>query len=128
MSHSSGIVVSDAMSLGLSSNPRESMDVCKCIEPSRHGSTLKSRRATSPLGRLVELEERGEHPYLLQGVLPQIGVEKSQIVLSPVLCSKLWLTPGVTYPFAMMNFRGLNLAFAYEVATTPEVRSQIRIT
>ncbi|GFY24129.1 uncharacterized protein TNCV_1011821 [Trichonephila clavipes] len=46
------------------------MDVCKCIVPSRHGSTLNSRRAASPLGRLVEEEERcvdSDHP---QGVLP----------------------------------------------------------
>ncbi|GFW90463.1 uncharacterized protein TNCV_76971 [Trichonephila clavipes] len=45
------------------------MDVCKCIVPSRHGGTLNSRRAASPLVRLVEREERWEaldHP---QGVL-----------------------------------------------------------
>ncbi|GFW97097.1 adipocyte plasma membrane-associated protein [Trichonephila clavipes] len=33
------------------------MDVCKCIVPSRHGGTLNSCRATSPLVRLVEGEE-----------------------------------------------------------------------
>ncbi|GFW46932.1 hypothetical protein TNCV_2982881 [Trichonephila clavipes] len=29
------------------------MDVCKCIVPSRHGDTLNSRRAASPLVRLI---------------------------------------------------------------------------
>ncbi|GFV56301.1 uncharacterized protein TNCV_1312001 [Trichonephila clavipes] len=55
-----------AVPLGLGSNPGEDMDVCKCIVPSRHGGTLNSRRATSPLVRLVE--GAPDHP---QGVLPQ---------------------------------------------------------
>ncbi|GFV97846.1 uncharacterized protein TNCV_2021611 [Trichonephila clavipes] len=45
-----------AVPLGLGSNPGEDMDVCKCIVPSRHGGTLNSRRAVSPLVRLVEGE------------------------------------------------------------------------
>ncbi|GFT89274.1 transposable element Tcb1 transposase [Trichonephila clavipes] len=36
------------------------MDVCKCIVPSRHGGTLSSRRAASPLVRLVAGDERRE--------------------------------------------------------------------
>ncbi|GFU05851.1 uncharacterized protein TNCV_3394461 [Trichonephila clavipes] len=44
--------------LGLDSNPGEDMNVCKCVVPSRHGGTLNSRRATSPLVRLEEGEER----------------------------------------------------------------------
>ncbi|GFS53332.1 cullin-4A [Trichonephila clavipes] len=44
------------------------MDVCKCILPSRHGGTLNSRRATSPLVRLEE--ERWEAPDHPEGVLP----------------------------------------------------------
>ncbi|GFV41074.1 hypothetical protein TNCV_2666651 [Trichonephila clavipes] len=32
------------------------MDVCKCIEPQRHGGTLYSRRATSLLVKLVDGE------------------------------------------------------------------------
>ncbi|GFV63966.1 hypothetical protein TNCV_385411 [Trichonephila clavipes] len=32
---------------GLGSNPAEDMDVGKCIVPSQHGSTLKSRQAIS---------------------------------------------------------------------------------
>ncbi|GFV83757.1 putative transposase [Trichonephila clavipes] len=46
------------------------MNVCKCIVPLRHGGTLNSRRATSPLVRLVDREERWEAPDP-QGVLPQ---------------------------------------------------------
>ncbi|GFS77292.1 hypothetical protein TNCV_3758761 [Trichonephila clavipes] len=38
------------------------MDVCKCIVPSGHGGTLNSRRATSPLVRLVAGDERWEDP------------------------------------------------------------------
>ncbi|GFW47681.1 hypothetical protein TNCV_2828731 [Trichonephila clavipes] len=47
-----------AVPLGLGSNPVEGMDVCKCIVPMRHGSTLSSCRAASHLARLVEGEER----------------------------------------------------------------------
>ncbi|GFW17697.1 uncharacterized protein TNCV_2652541 [Trichonephila clavipes] len=62
---SSGIVVSDAVPLGLGSNPGEDIDVCKCIVPSWHGGTLNSRRAASPLLRLAEGKERWvalDHP------------------------------------------------------------------
>ncbi|GFX29226.1 uncharacterized protein TNCV_3217601 [Trichonephila clavipes] len=48
-----------AVPWGLGSNPGEDMDVCKCIVPSRHGG-INSRRAASPLVRLVEEEERWE--------------------------------------------------------------------
>ncbi|GFX50460.1 hypothetical protein TNCV_770321 [Trichonephila clavipes] len=44
----------------MGSNSGESMDVCKCIVPSRHWGTLNSHRAASPLVRLVEGEERWE--------------------------------------------------------------------
>ncbi|GFW37067.1 uncharacterized protein TNCV_5019651 [Trichonephila clavipes] len=47
------------------------MDVYKCIVPSRHGGTLNSHRAASPLVRLVEGEERWEEPDHPQVVLPQ---------------------------------------------------------
>ncbi|GFU70251.1 uncharacterized protein TNCV_903931 [Trichonephila clavipes] len=47
------------------------MDDCKCIVPSRHGCTLNSRRATCPLVRLVEGEERWEISDHNQGVLLQ---------------------------------------------------------
>ncbi|GFW24400.1 uncharacterized protein TNCV_606461 [Trichonephila clavipes] len=47
------------------------MDVCKCIVPLRHGGTLNTRRAASPLVRLVEEKERWEDPDHSHGVLPQ---------------------------------------------------------
>ncbi|GFS74820.1 hypothetical protein TNCV_1395211 [Trichonephila clavipes] len=47
-----------AVPLDLGSNPRKDMDVCKCLVPSRHGGTLNSRQAASPLVRLGEREER----------------------------------------------------------------------
>ncbi|GFU23329.1 uncharacterized protein TNCV_2560041 [Trichonephila clavipes] len=47
-------------------------DVCKCIVPSLHGGTLNSRRAASPLVKLVEEgEERWKVPGHSQGVIPQ---------------------------------------------------------
>ncbi|GFV94372.1 uncharacterized protein TNCV_3352101 [Trichonephila clavipes] len=44
--------------LCLGSNPVEDMAVCKRIVPSRHGGTLNSRRAASPVVSLVEGKER----------------------------------------------------------------------
>ncbi|GFW28853.1 uncharacterized protein TNCV_201761 [Trichonephila clavipes] len=55
---------------GLGSNPGEDMDVCKCIVPLRHGATLNSRRAASPLVWLVEGEERWKASDHSQSVLP----------------------------------------------------------
>ncbi|GFW24102.1 uncharacterized protein TNCV_4951461 [Trichonephila clavipes] len=55
--------------VGLGSNPGEDMDACKCIVPLRHEDTLNSRRAASPLVRLVEREERWEAPDHPQGIL-----------------------------------------------------------
>ncbi|GFU59225.1 transposable element Tcb1 transposase [Trichonephila clavipes] len=37
---------------------RRDVGVCKCIVPCRHGGILNSRRAASPLERLIEREER----------------------------------------------------------------------
>ncbi|GFY26634.1 uncharacterized protein TNCV_2879621 [Trichonephila clavipes] len=59
-----------AVPLGLGSYPGEDMDVCNCIVPERHGGTLNSRRAASPLVRLVEREERWEASDHPQSVLP----------------------------------------------------------
>ncbi|GFV34259.1 uncharacterized protein TNCV_991801 [Trichonephila clavipes] len=58
-----------AVPLDLGSNPGEDMVVCKCTVPSRHGVTLNSRRASIPLMKLVEGEEKWEapdHPTLPQ--------------------------------------------------------------
>ncbi|GFX96638.1 hypothetical protein TNCV_244251 [Trichonephila clavipes] len=56
-----------AVLLGLGSSPGEGMDVCKCILPSQHVGTIKSRRAANPLLKLVEREERLEAPDHPQG-------------------------------------------------------------
>ncbi|GFX91338.1 uncharacterized protein TNCV_4144131 [Trichonephila clavipes] len=67
-----------AVPLGLGSNPGEDMDVCKCIVPSRHEGTLNSRRAASPLMRLVEWEERWKAPDHPTGCsLSKLGVKPS---------------------------------------------------
>ncbi|GFV24029.1 hypothetical protein TNCV_235981 [Trichonephila clavipes] len=70
-------------SYGMGSNSRESMDVCKCIVPLWHGDTLHSHRAASSLMRLVEGEESWEASEHLRMFSLKIGVEPSQIVLSP---------------------------------------------
>ncbi|GFW45519.1 uncharacterized protein TNCV_3244591 [Trichonephila clavipes] len=66
------------------------MGACKCIVPSRHGGTLNSRLAASPLVRLVGGEERWETPDHSQGVLPQNwgGTEKNRTVTCMVLKAK----------------------------------------
>ncbi|GFW15475.1 hypothetical protein TNCV_4656151 [Trichonephila clavipes] len=79
------------------------MDVCKCIVPSRHGGTLNSRRAASPLVRLIE-RKRGGRPLTLP---PQNwGGTKSEIVLSPLWYSRLWPTTGVHLAPCQDEFRG----------------------
>ncbi|GFU98425.1 uncharacterized protein TNCV_3652561 [Trichonephila clavipes] len=57
-----GLVTLTAVPLGLGSNPVGDMNVCKCIVSSRHGGTLNSLRAASPLERLVEGEKKWEAP------------------------------------------------------------------
>ncbi|GFT89937.1 hypothetical protein TNCV_1666501 [Trichonephila clavipes] len=57
------------------------MDVCKCIVPSRHEGTVNSRRAASPLVRVVEGVERWQAPDHPQVSSLTIGVGTSQIVL-----------------------------------------------
>ncbi|GFT08594.1 uncharacterized protein TNCV_661701 [Trichonephila clavipes] len=66
------------------------MDVCKCIVPLRHGGTLNSRRAASPLVWLVEGEERWEAPDDPQGFLPLNwgGTEQNRLVTCVVLKAK----------------------------------------
>ncbi|GFY29530.1 hypothetical protein TNCV_2627001 [Trichonephila clavipes] len=58
---------------GLGSNFGEDMNVCKCTVPSRHGGTQNSRRAASPLVRLVTGEERREAPD------PPLGCSPSKL-------------------------------------------------
>ncbi|GFW51901.1 uncharacterized protein TNCV_1188321 [Trichonephila clavipes] len=71
-------------------NRGEGMGVCKCIVPLRHGGTLNSNRATSPLVKFLEEEERWEaldHPH---GVLRQNwgGTEQNRTITCMVLKTK----------------------------------------
>ncbi|GFV35781.1 uncharacterized protein TNCV_913711 [Trichonephila clavipes] len=77
------------------------MDVCKCIVPLRHGSTLNCRLSASSLLRLVEGEERKEASDSPYNVLPQIwgGTEQNCTVTCIVLKAK-------------SNDRRKNLAFS----------------
>ncbi|GFV56396.1 uncharacterized protein TNCV_855491 [Trichonephila clavipes] len=87
------------------------MDVCKCIVPSRQGGTLNSRRAASPLVRLVEEEERWEAPDHPQGVLPQNwgGTEQNRTVTCMVLKAKANDRRKNLNPLTAMNFVDLDL-------------------
>ncbi|GFT30458.1 uncharacterized protein TNCV_2377461 [Trichonephila clavipes] len=62
----------------------------KRIVPSRHGSTLNSHLAASPLLRLVEKKVKYEAPNHPQRLLPQNwgGTEKNRIVTYMVLNAK----------------------------------------
>ncbi|GFV15615.1 uncharacterized protein TNCV_4836411 [Trichonephila clavipes] len=66
------------------------MDICKCILPLRHGGTLNSRRAASPLVWWVEGEERWEAPGHPQCFLPLNwdGTEQNRSVTCMVLKAK----------------------------------------
>ncbi|GFX07258.1 uncharacterized protein TNCV_2972351 [Trichonephila clavipes] len=61
-----------------------------CITPLRHGDILNSRRATQPLMKLVEGEERWKASNHLQGVLPQNrgGTEQNRTVICMALKAK----------------------------------------
>ncbi|GFU66815.1 hypothetical protein TNCV_894511 [Trichonephila clavipes] len=71
-----GMVIADCCVVGLGSNPREDMDVCKCIVPPRQGGILKNRRAANPRVRLEEEErcEASDHPRVYS---LKIGVKPS---------------------------------------------------
>ncbi|GFV36744.1 uncharacterized protein TNCV_2649881 [Trichonephila clavipes] len=94
----------------------------KCIVPSRHGGTLNSRRATSPLVRLVEGEEKREASDHPQIVLPQNwgGTESNRTGSY----DKRHL------PLSMINFVGLYLTFADHVAlvATAQVKFSTRLS
>ncbi|GFX76307.1 transposon Tf2-9 polyprotein [Trichonephila clavipes] len=64
---------------GLGSNPREDMDVSKCIAPSRHGGTINSRQAASPLVRLVKGEEMSEAPEHHQVSTSKLGWKRGKL-------------------------------------------------
>ncbi|GFX81104.1 uncharacterized protein TNCV_1910971 [Trichonephila clavipes] len=98
------------------------------FQTSSHWSTLHSHRAASPLVRLVEGEERWEAPDHPRVFSLKIGVKASLFVLSPVWCSKLRITTGITQQFAVMNFVGLDLAFSdqYLLHTGPVLNARQR--
>ncbi|GFW44182.1 uncharacterized protein TNCV_3855431 [Trichonephila clavipes] len=97
------------------------MDVCKCIVPSRHRGTLNSRRAVSPLMWLVEGEEMWEASNHPQSVLPLNwgGTELNRTVTCMVL--KATANDRRHLIFAMMNFVGLDLAFADQVTLADQL-------
>ncbi|GFY00408.1 uncharacterized protein TNCV_1664471 [Trichonephila clavipes] len=66
------------------------MDACKCIMPLRHGGTLNTRLAASPLVWLVEGEEKWEAPSHPQGCLPlnRVGTQQNRTVTCMVLKAK----------------------------------------
>ncbi|GFW25401.1 uncharacterized protein TNCV_3721291 [Trichonephila clavipes] len=91
------------------------MDVYKCIVPLRQGGTLNSRRAASPLVRLVEGKERWEAPDHPWGVvLPQNWGETE--LNRSVAYMVLKATANDRRHLALMKFECLDLAFADQVA------------
>ncbi|GFW80111.1 hypothetical protein TNCV_460201 [Trichonephila clavipes] len=78
----------DANSNGHGFKSRRRHDTSKCIVPSRHGGTLNSRRAASPLVKLMEGEKRWEAPDHPRCPPSKLGVKTRQIVLSPAWRSK----------------------------------------
>ncbi|GFT60886.1 hypothetical protein TNCV_3616081 [Trichonephila clavipes] len=76
---------------GLGLNPEEGMDVCKSIEPLRHGGTLNSRRAACSL-YTSKGRESSDH---FQGVLQNSGgIELNRTVTCMMLKAKanVWCT------------------------------------
>ncbi|GFX81475.1 hypothetical protein TNCV_143251 [Trichonephila clavipes] len=80
-------------------NPREGMDVCKCILLLRHGATLSSRWAVSPLVRFVEGEKGGgllitpSVSYLKIGVLTGTNCTVTCMVFKATTSAR-----GTSYP------------------------------
>ncbi|GFX65605.1 hypothetical protein TNCV_4093001 [Trichonephila clavipes] len=90
---------------GLVSNPGEGMDICKCILPLRHEGTQRSSRKTSR--KVGRRGKRCDTPLTTPRMFSlKIGVELSQIVLSPGWCSKLRITIGVQLTPCRDEFRG----------------------
>ncbi|GFV39881.1 hypothetical protein TNCV_1850191 [Trichonephila clavipes] len=79
----------------MGSNIGEGMDVCKCILPSRHGVTLKSSHATSPLVRTAtagsDVVQSGRPIFddFFQHLWPYIGNNTANVVFQMV--KRLWL-------------------------------------
>ncbi|GFW06041.1 hypothetical protein TNCV_4478351 [Trichonephila clavipes] len=86
------------------------MNVCYCIVTLRHGGTLNSHRDASPLGRLVEEEERWKASDHLRGFFSQNwdGTKPNHNVTFKVLKATSNERRN-SYLFATMNFIGLDL-------------------
>ncbi|GFU68829.1 uncharacterized protein TNCV_1548131 [Trichonephila clavipes] len=89
------------------------MDICQCIVSSQHRA-LNSHRAASSLVRLVEGEEMLNSPDHPQSILTQNEGETE--LNRPVTCLVLKATANDRRPLAMMNYVGLDLVFAIQVA------------
>ncbi|PRD26335.1 UNVERIFIED_CONTAM: Cullin-4A [Trichonephila clavipes] len=113
-----------AVLLSLGSNPGEDLNVCKCLMPSRHGGTLNSLGAASPLVRLGE--KRWEAPDHPQGVLPQNWSETE--LNCSVTCMVLKATANGRRHLALCHdeFRGPDLAFADQVESNWPVKKTKR--
>ncbi|GFW93488.1 hypothetical protein TNCV_46911 [Trichonephila clavipes] len=94
LGHPSGLVVSDA-------------DFCAVGSGFESGEDME---AASPLVRLVEEEEKWEAPDHTQGVFLQNWGETE--LNHSITCMVLKATANDRRPSAMMNFVGLDLAFA----------------
>ncbi|GFY32235.1 cullin-4A [Trichonephila clavipes] len=93
------------------------MNVCNCIVPSRHGGTLNSRRAASPLVRLAEKEEMLDAPDHSQNVFHQTcgGTELNCTVTCMLFKAKA-KDRRKNLALAAMNFVGLGLITFDQVA------------
>ncbi|GFY19798.1 hypothetical protein TNCV_4649681 [Trichonephila clavipes] len=84
------------------------MNVYEYIVLLRHGSTRNNHLATSPLMGLVEGKERWKALDHFKVLSLKIGMEPSQIVLSPEWCSWLRLTTGVHLAYCYGKFEDLD--------------------
>ncbi|GFW98176.1 hypothetical protein TNCV_2492291 [Trichonephila clavipes] len=92
------------------------MDVCKGVVCLLHKGVQNNRRDASPLVRLVEMEDRWKALTTSTVFSFKIEVEWSQIVQSPVRCSKLRLTTGGHLALCHVEFRVLRFDTVRQVA------------
>ncbi|GFV88953.1 hypothetical protein TNCV_442181 [Trichonephila clavipes] len=85
------------------------MTVCKCIMPLRQRSTLNCRRASRPLMRLVEGEDRREAFEQSQGVLQNWGGNNSNRTVNCMVLRGKANDRRTILPFIVMNFVDLHL-------------------
>ncbi|GFW94327.1 hypothetical protein TNCV_1432621 [Trichonephila clavipes] len=97
---SAWLVTLNTVPSDLGSNPEEGMGVCKCLVPLRNRSTLNSRRAASPLVRLVEgcsgsIRELSSIPlsgaFKTSAFNPTTSAESSEVVSQPIIMAAIRL-------------------------------------